>query len=219
MPVALRTDEILRIKGECGYNVTSVGGEAYALGGYVALFDKVIQPYLVDLGTTSTTVVVASSLGAFATLTLASNPAATGNVTQPLAFTVGSNVVVDVGTAAENSTITVLSGLTAMCLLFNAHGTNGVYPVVLKGAEQFIRDYLTRIDIINAQLNLAPLQGGVKKVDEVELFGSSGRTKTKDRFESLVAQRLQARRDLCLALGIPYLPDARRGGNLSFEAY
>ncbi|MDP9148519.1 MAG: hypothetical protein M3O36_01045, partial [Myxococcota bacterium] len=213
--MALTNDEVLRCKLACGYNVVGVGAEAYGLDGFVALFDRAIQPYLSDPTTTCTTPVTAAPAGATVQLTLASNPPVVGNTVQPLAIAQGSSIVVDVGPAQESSVVQVLSGLTLWCQLSNAHGVNGAYPVRPKGAEQPIRDLLTRLDTIDAQLSsTAIVAAGTKQVDEVSLYASESmgrRGRTLDRFDSLISQRLQARRDLCLALGLPYLPDLRRG--------
>lgn len=219
----LTTDEILRAKAECGYNTVGIGAEAYAgLDGYVALFDKAIKPYLIDFSTTSSTVVSAASGGATVPITLAGNPAVTGDSTQSLAFIQGSNITVDVGPNQELSVIQNLSGLVATCQLSNAHGVNGSYIVRLRGGEQFVRDIFARIDTINGQLTSSAIQtAGIQQVDEVKIYASQRgrRGSTMDRFASLIEQRTQARRDLCLLLGIPYLLDYRRGGSMATEPY
>lgn len=220
--MAITNDEVLRAKAECGYNVIAIGAEAYALEGYVALFDRAIQPYLIDYQTTCATTVTAAASPTAVALTLASNPAVPGNTTQPLAFSVGANVIVDVGPQAETSMVLTLSGLVINCTLSNAHGSLGAYPVKLRGGEQFVRDLFGRIDAINTHLNgTAIVTAGIKKTDEAEFYasGSGRRVATKDRFAALVEQRTNARRELCLLLGIPYLPDYRRRGSDSFEPY
>lgn len=220
--MALTSDEILRCKNLTGYNVVNVGAEAYALEGYVALFDRAIQPYLVDVATTSSTAVVAASPSAVVALTLASNPAVAGNITQPLSFTQGSNVVVDVGPFAEESVILFISGLVASCTLSLAHGVLGAYPIKARGAEQFVRDIFARHDAIDAQLTgTAPVTAGIQKTAEAQFYASETgrRATTKDRFGSLIEQRTQARRDLALLLGIPYLPDFRKRGSGATEPY
>jgi hypothetical protein len=222
--MALTNDEVLRCKAECGFNTVGIGAEAYGgLDGYVALFDRAIQPYMIDLSTTSATCVVANSSSAVQFLTLASNPTAPGNNVQALAFAQGSNISVDVGPNAETSVIMAINGLVITCPLVNAHGSYGPYPVRYRGAEQFVRDIFARIDVINGQLaGSAVLSGGIAQVDEVKLYAAQGgrRGSTMDRHQSLVFQRLQARHDLCLLLGIPYLPDVRQStGGGSYEAY
>lgn len=224
--MALTNDQILRCKLECGYNVVGIGAEVYALEGYVALFDRAIQPYVIDFSTTSATVVSASTLApATVPVTLAANPTVAGNTIQSLAFVQGTNVVVDVGPNAELSTIQVLIGLVAYLALSNAHGQNGSYPVKVRGAEQFILDFIARIDAINSEMTLvSPKMAGMQQVDEIKAYASErGRRRQRNKHDDLVEQRLTARRDLCAGLGIPYLPDVRRGGSrgggLSIEAY
>jgi hypothetical protein len=213
----LTNDEILRIKGACGYNVVGVGAEAYSsLEGYVALFDRAIQPYLIDYSTTCSTVVVAAASGATVPITLASNPTVTGNNVQSLAFATGSNIVVDVGPNQEFTVIQNLSGLVAIVQLFNAHGSLATYPVEPKGAEYQVRAYLSRLDTINTLLDSrAPVVAGLQEaVGDAKFYGSESggrRGRVRNNFDDLIAQRLTARRDLCGLLGIPYLPDMRQG--------
>lgn len=218
--MALRYDEVLRCKSECGYNVVGVGAEAYGLNSYNAMFEKAIEPYLTDYATTSSTAVTANASGATVAITLASNPTIAGLANQTLAFVQGAKISVDVGPAFETSSIQVISGLTAYCLLYNAHGANGSYPIVLCGAEQVIRDYIARLDVIKDELtNVAPYSAGVETVEGKTKLYASMPQRSRDKFESLLAQRLQARRDLAGALGIPYLPDVRRNVATGYEAY
>jgi hypothetical protein len=237
--MALRAEEALRAKAECGYNIVGVGAEIYLLEGYVSLFDRAVQPYLIDYQTTSTTAVPASTTGTSVALTLAANPPIVGSSTQTLAFVQGSNIVVDTGPLnvglAETSVVQSISGLAITCTLFNAHGMGGVaYPVLLQGSEQIIRDIFLRLDAIKYEmLNVAPKTAGVEQVDEVKIYpGSSGgrRGTTRNKIDDLVFQRDVARDDLCFALGIPNLWNIRRsrllvkhsgggGGGGGFEAY
>lgn len=213
--MALRNEEILRLKFELGYNITGVGAEPYI--SYAAVFDRAVQPYLVDSGTTSTTTVAASAAGAAVAVTLAANPASI-TATQALSFVPGSNVVVDVGPLQETSVILSMSGLVVTLTLTLTHGPAS-YPVLLNGGEQTIRDIFTRLDNIKSIMtSLAPLTAGVRKVDEAELFSSSKR-KSMSRFDELVYQRTVARRDLAGALGVAYIPDVRTRGGASFEVY
>lgn len=219
--MALKIEEIIEIKAELGYNVTGVGAEVYI--GYSSVFDRAVQPYLIDYGTTSTTAVAAASGGASVSITLVANPAVTGSDTQTTAFVVGSTVLVDVGAAQESAIITRLSGLTATMVLANAHGVGTTsYPIVLYGAEGYIRDILTRIRAIRSALGgVAIKTAGVEQVDEVKLSASErGRTKTRNKFDDLIQQREIARMDLAAALGVPYSsPMRRRGGSGLIEIY
>lgn len=214
--MALRNEEIIRLKYELGMNVTGVGAEVYI--GYVAVFDRAVQPYLIDVSTTSSTAVVAAAAGANVAITVASNPVSTTS-TQALSFVPGSMLVVDVGPNTETTIVQQIAGLVLTVQLFNAH--SGTYPVVLQGAEQIIRDIFTRLDVIKSEmLNVAPKTAGIGKVDEVEMFSKkSGRDRTQDKFGALLWQRDEARRDLAGALGIPYLKDARKASGCRMELY
>jgi hypothetical protein len=226
----LRVEEILRIKRECGFNVVGNGAEAYGLGGYAAVFEKAIEPYLFDLGTTSATQVSAAGGPTVTSLLLASNPPIMGLTNQTQAFVQGSLIVVDVGPCQEQYvTILALNGLMATVLLSQAHGQYGSYPVLVQGAEFAIRDILTRIDTINAQLSgVAPMTAGVEKASEVTLSAAEkGRRGKRNKFDDLNAQRDLARKDLAAALGVPNLWETRGkyggsgggGGSLTYEPY
>lgn len=224
----LRIEEIIRCKFECGYNVTGAGAEPYV--SYVAVFDRAVQPYLIDLSTTCASVVTAVSTGATVPITLAANPSTIGSVgattttTQPFAFVQGSYISVDTGPNAETAQIQVLSGLVAYVQLFLAHGVNGAYPVAVMGAEQQIRDIITRLDVIKVEmLNVAPKMAGIAQVDEIKIYASARKASkgaSMSKFDELVYQRLTARRDLCGAIGIPYLPDVRMSStSAGYEIY
>ncbi len=217
--MALRNEEIVRIKYELGYPINGAGAEFYI--GYHAVFDRAIQPYLTDLSTTSSTAVTADEDGASVAITVAANPAITnGSSTQTLAFVVGGNVVIGHGPSREESVIESIAGLILTMTLFNAH--TGTYTVAVQGAEQIVRDCFDRLDQIKTEmLNVAPKTAGLAAlVGEVELF-SSGRNNRKggrSKFEELIFQRTIARRDLASAIGVPYLPDMG-GGDANFEVY
>jgi hypothetical protein len=215
--MALRPEEIDRIKYELGVPVTRVGAEPYI--SYVAVFDRAIQPYLYDASTTSSTAVTAAPAGALVSITLAANPAAASGV--GLTFQAGSYVVVDVGPAEETTVLQSITGLVAQCYLVNAHvGTYGVWP---QGAEWIVRNIVDRIDAINTQLQtVAPQTAGMTKVDEIEFSSmsqSGSRRGTADKFQALIRQREQARDDLGEAVGFPNLRSATRRGGRSFELY
>lgn len=216
--MALTNEEILRLKLELGYNVTLVGADVYIT--YTAVFDRAVQPYLIDVSTTSSTTVLAFTGGTPVVVTLASNPVSTTS-TQAVSFIVGTRVVVDVGPAQETSIITSMSGLDATMTLANAH--SGTYSVRLFGSEQFIRDILKRIDAIQAEmLNVAPLTAGLGSlVGEIDfVHGGTGRWGGRNKFDDLLFQRTTARRDLAAALGLPYLGDLRQtAGQQQTELY
>ena len=208
--MALRNEEILRLKYELGFNITGIGAEVYIT--YTAIFDRAIQPYLIDVGTTSSTAVTAAPGGASTTITLAANPVSS-SATQALSFVVGSNVVVDVGPAGETAVIAAINSLAITLTLVQAHSST--YPVLLNGAEQTVRDLFTRLDAIRTEmLNVAPKTAGMQQVDELQFTPNiKGRSKTMDKFGALLWQRDEARRDLAGALGVPYMRDVRNRGS------
>lgn len=193
--------ELDNIKQQLGVTLTRVGAEPYIA--FIALFDQVIQPYLYDNSTTSSTSVAA---GTTVPITLAANPVAPNNV-QQLVFGTGYQVVVDVGTAQENTVIQNLSGLTATIVFVNAHAPP--FPIWPNGAEWAVRRIMARITVIEGNMTtIAPQAAGVQQVDEVKLYASSKgsqRGATRDALESLVEQRMQARDDLSGAIGFPNL--------------
>lgn len=219
--MALRAEEILRCKWELGVSVTLSGAEPYIT--YLAVFDKAIAPYIIDPTTTSSTIVVASAnpTGQQVMLSLASIPVIAGSSTP--AFSVGTSVTVDVGPNSETAQIEILSGLSAWITLANAHGASGAYPVVMSGGEHVVRDILTRLDVIKNELtNIAPKTAGIEQVDEIKVYAATtagSRRGTRDKFESLVQQREQARDDLGEAVGFPNLRRMKRGGYGRMEAY
>ena len=211
--MALRPEEILQIKYGLGVSVTLIGAEPYI--GYLAIFDKAIAPYIIDPSTTSSTSTAAVIGGASYALSLAVIPVVAGTTTP--AFQVGTTVVVDVGAVQETAQISAISGTSVTVVLANAH--LAPFPVVMAGGEAVVRGILARITSIEAQMaSIAPVGAGVKKVDEIELFGSM-RGKQLDKFGSLLQQREQARDDLGEAVGFPNLRRAKRSGGTKFEVY
>jgi hypothetical protein len=226
--MALRFEDIARLKAETGYNVANVGAELYVLNGYAAVFDAAIAPYLIDQGSTSGTLVGAQATPTAVEITLAANPPVGGAVVNVygLVFQQGSKVVVDVGPSQEIGVIIQgLSGLVATVALQNEHGTAGAYPVLLQGGEFIVRDIISRIDIINSQMKgYAPAVAGVAQADEAKFFASQrGRRGQMGAFDDLVYQRDMARRDLCAALGIENLWERRGrhpgGENLTYGRF
>src|ERR1019366_5407082 len=168
--MALRYEDVLRCKKERGYNIVGVGAEAYSVGGYAAVFDRAIEPYLVDVGTTSISPVTGTGCATAVPVILASNPPLVGVTNQQLTFVQGSEVVVDVGPLQESSTILAIVGLSATLLLSGSHGAYGSYPVLLLGAAQFVRNIFKRLDILAEQLRaVAPLTAGVEKASTAVL--------------------------------------------------
>ena len=206
--MSLQPYELDIIKQQLGYPLTRIGAEPYIT--YTALFDLVIQPYLYDNSTTSSTSVPSAGTQA---ITLAANPVAPNNA-QMLVFYVGTSIVVDVGAAQEVTTISALSALSATITFANTH--TAPYPIWPNGAEWAVRGILTRIAAVESQMyTLAPITAGIQQADEfIKLYPQvkgQQRGATLDKFGSLLAQRSQARDDLAGAVGVPNLWKLRSG--------
>jgi len=204
--MALTSAEVRRIRYELGYNVLAVGAEPYV--GVTQLFEQVIQPYLTaGASTTSSTAVVASSTGAPVTLTLAS---ATG-------FNVFDRAVVDVDGRQEFATVSAVAGSTITVQLSLAH--SGTYPVTVEGGESIVREILReciRIGGGGGLLSKSAGKAGLKKVDEVEFFGSSTST-------TIAAQQRKMldywRNELAAALGVENMRQTGGVGGGSVSVY
>jgi len=185
--MALLDSELERIKAELGYNVLTVGALPYV--GHSSLFSAVIQPYMgAGASTTSSTTVAAATSPTPATLTLASG---TG-------FASGVRVVIDVDDRQEIVTAQNVSGASLTVLLTLAH--TGTYPVTVEGGETLIREQLTRLRAINAQITAAASTAGIKRVDVIEFYG--GGATGSAQIDVLYKQRDRARDELASLCGI-----------------
>lgn len=200
--MSLLPNELDIIKQQLGVSLTRIGAEPYIT--YTAIFDKVVQPYLYDNYTTSSTAVASAGTQV---VTLAANPAAPNN-SALLTYNVGQTCVIDVGPSQELATIQVLSGLSATFTFANTHPAGfQIYPA---GAEYQVRQILARISAIETQmLTVAPITAGMSQVDDsIRIFASSKgsqRGATLDKFGSLQEQRMAARDDLAGAIGFANL--------------
>jgi hypothetical protein len=214
--VALTNAEVQTIRRELGYPNYDNAAAAYV--GTEALFEQVIQPYLLGSAqTTSSTPVTAALEPTPQTLTLAS---ATG-------FAAGDVVIVDVDARQERATISHLSGTAATVQLSLAH--SGTYPVVLEGVESAIRDILKELRLIAGGMNgnkseltkmLSHL--GIKKIEgEIEWFGGGGSLASQgiDPLTLLTKMRESWRDELASVLNIPRLNGRNGSGGTSISVY
>lgn len=203
--MALTSSEIQRIKIEMGYHGIGLGGSPYI--DYLSAFEGVIQPYLLSGAiTTCATTVAASAAPAVVTLTLAD---ATG-------FAAGNRVVVDVDDAQETPVVDMVVGNTITVRLALAH--SGTYPVTVEGAESIVRDYLRKILNVAKKQEAAAGRAGIKRVDEIEFFGSNA-TGGSSVFKDLAEQREYWRRELASSLGLTYLRGLMSGSSSRCEVY
>jgi len=213
--MALTDTEVQRLRYELGYPNLSTNAEPYI--GIHAVFEQVIQPYLLGgVSTTSSTTVVAATTPTPTSLTLVS---ATG-------FAAGDVVVVDVDSRQERATIQSLSGVTMTLQLSLAHV--GSYPIVQEGAESIIRDILRELRLISTGMNgtagtLSTIKSrlGLKKVDDVEFFGGGNTLASQGRDPITALFELQNywRDELTSILGIPRLNDKRNSGGSDISVY
>lgn len=183
--MALLDSELARIKAELGYNVLTVGAEPWINTAFI--FSQVVQDnVLAGAVTTSSTTVTADSSPTQATLTLAD---ATG-------FTAGDVVVVDVDSLQESGTVQSVSGSDITLLLQNAH--SGTYPVTVEGGESIVRETLRRISDVKDSLSKNYGAGSLKKVDEIEFYGTGGDT----YFSTLAGNLAYWRDELASQLGV-----------------
>lgn len=215
--MALLDSEVQRIRYELGYPNLDTAAEPYI--GIVAFFSQILQPYLLDgASTTSTSLVTAATSPTPQSLVLAS---ATD-------FHVGDVVVIDVDSRQERATVSSLSGNTITALLSLDHGP-GSFPVLVEGGESFIRDILRELRLLTTGMNGAASamsafrsRVGLKKVEgEVEFFGGGNTLASQgvDPLTQLNQLREYWRDELAQAVGIERLNKASRSGGSSISMY
>jgi hypothetical protein len=200
--------ELWRIKRELGYPAETIGALPYL--DLVSVFEQVILPYTQSGADTTSNTVVDNESPDAVVLKLADTAG----------FHVWDRVFVDVDDSQESATIQSLDGTgkTICVILSKQHGSVGAYPVIVDGGVAQARNLLRLIEKVTAQIEDAPSRAGIKKVDEIEFFGSS-RSGKSTTFEELREQREDARRELAEVLGLPYLRGLRRGPGRAFEVY
>lgn len=213
--MALTDAEVQRIRYELGYPNLDTAAEPYI--GIAAVFDQVIQPYMLGgASTTSATPVTAATTPTPTSIVLSS---ATG-------FAAGDVVVVDVDARQERATIQSLSGATATVQLSLAH--TGTYPVVVEGGESIIRDILKELRLLTSGMNgsagvMTTMQSrlGLKKVDDVEFFGGGNTLASQgvDPLTQIIHLREYWRDELARAVGIVRLNDKRNSGGSEIGVY
>lgn len=184
--MALLDSELARIKAELGFNLLGIAQPYFDV---VSIFEGVIQPYLeAGAATTATQTVTAATTPTPVALTLAS---ATG-------FAAGDRVVVDVDARQEWATVQSLLGSIITVALSNAH--TGTFPVTVEGGEAIVREILVKIRNVKTRMGETFGAGALKKVDEVEFFGSG-----KSFFGGLGSELQFWRTELAAVLGDPSL--------------
>jgi hypothetical protein len=198
--MALLQSELERCKAELGFALI---GTANPFIGTVMLFEQIIQPYLsAGAVTTSSTAVTAHDDATPKTITLAS---ATG-------FAAGARVVVDVDGRQETATVRSLSGADITVDLKLAH--TGTYPVTVEGGETIVREYLTRIREVKAEMAGTFGEGALKSVDEVSFYDTG-----ISLFGSLGNQLKFWRDELASVLGIQSMWQQKRAGAQRLAVY
>lgn len=188
--MALNTSEIQRVKAELHFNQLNIGAEPYI--GVTRYFEQIVLPNLNGGAlTTSTTATAAQAAPTPVAITLAS---ATG-------FSLLDRVIVDVDDAQEEATVQSIAGAIILVRLQKAHGPAGAYPVTVEGGESLVRQYLAKLRTIATRIDRFGARAGVKKVDEVELFGGAhGRASEMNGFRTLEQMQQYFRGELCQLL-------------------
>ena len=200
--MALSAAELLRIRAELGFNVLSNGAEPFI--GITSLFDTVIAQYMTaGAATTCVELVAVAGTTTPASITLAS---ATG-------FAQGARVWLDVDDRLESTTVQSLAGAVAVVDISKAH--TGTYPVYVDGGEAMVRDILNTIKATKAKMGTIFGTGALKKVDEIEWYGSA----TKTQFGMLGDQLMFWREELASLLGAPNCWRSKRGAGSSISVY
>ena len=201
--MALLDSELQRVRYELGYNTLNAGAEPYI--SVVAVFDQIVKTYLeAGATTTSATAVAAATAPSQVTLTLASG---TG-------FHAGDRVVVDVDSRQESAHVQSVGVNTITLLLSNVH--TGTYPVTVEGGESMVRMILTKLYAIGQSLGeLSVSTAGIRRVDEIEFFGSS----EINRVSQLKDLQMKWRDELASVLGVVnYWKEKQSAGQLA-EVY
>ena len=189
--MALNTSELQRIKHELGFNQLNIGAEPYI--GVTRYFEQIVLPNL-NAGalTTSTTAIVSTGAPSPAVLTLAN---AAG-------FSMLDRAIIDVDDAQEEATIQAVTGSTIVVRLAKSHGDGTTpYPVSVEGGESIVRTYLRRLRVIADRIDRFGARAGVRKADEIEFFGASGRGgREKTGFDTLEQMQDYLRSELCKLL-------------------
>lgn len=196
--MALLDSEVYRIKYELGFNVLGIGAEPYI--GIHAVFNQVIQQYMTGGATTTSATVVTAA------------PALTPVSIVLAAFTQREHVpharvIIDEEDRQETSLITSVDSLASTITVTLQKAHSGTYPVTVEGGESIIRGILRKLETIgglntsSSLLDQAAASAGIRKVDEVEFFGST-RTGMSGRLAEIRALRQYWRGELARACGV-----------------
>lgn len=194
--------ELTTIKCELGHNLLAAGAEPYI--GTTQLFEQVIQRFLLEgADTTSSTTVIAAGSPTFVTVTL----------DDPTGFSAGDKAVIDVDSFQESATIRSISGSDIELALTGGH--SGTYPVTVCGGLTIVRDVLSKISDAKEQLSQNYGAGSLKKVDEIEFYGTGGKT----YFGALGDNLKFWRNQLASYLGVDNLFEYRQSCGLEMSMY
>lgn len=198
----LTDDELARIRAELLDNVLDNGATPYF--NVRSVYD-VIRDHVAGSDVAATTSASAVTAAGPTTITLAS---ATG-------YAAGQRIQLDADAARETVTIRSLSGAVASVVCAKTH--SGTYPVEVESALTLVRGTLAdlaALEQVSTQAALGAL--GIKRVDEVEFFGTADGGSVA---ASVAALRASLRRELAARVGLSRLLAASQGGPSSFEVY
>lgn len=204
--MATLTDaELSFIKTELLDNVLDIGALPYFDIRYV--YD-VVRENVTSSDTAATSSSTAVTAAGPVTLTLAD---VTG-------LAVGTRVVIDVDALRETVTVRGVSGLTISVICTQLH--SGTYPVEIESALTLVRGKMADITALRqSTLRKAVSSAGIKAVDEIQFFGSSGE---RSRTEAIREELDSLRDELASMLGLSRIlreARGRQGGSGGLEMY
>lgn len=206
--MGLTASEIVKIKAELGYNVLTTGSPY--VDSYLYLFEQIIQPFVDEQGeTTSNTAIVSSTAPTPVTLALA----------DASDVPVGATVIIDVDSRQERVTVQSKSGNSITVLLTKPH--SGTYPVAVESGVTVVRDLLARIAEVKTTIAALRSRVGLKKVEDIELFGGGSTLASQgiDPLTQVLELREQWRDELASALGVDRLNGENSSGGSSISVY
>lgn len=156
--MTLSAAEIESVRFHLGWGNISVAAQPYTPDGFYEVFNNIVSPYL----STSTETTAATAVTANTTTVV--TPAAMTLIT------VGTQLVVDVGEAAEIVMVAATAPTTFTAAFTKAHATSG-YPVLVMCGKARLRYLLYRADTAWTKMQSSGVAGsmGIKQLGQGEI--------------------------------------------------
>lgn len=175
--------EMDRLRAELGFNVLTIGAVPYIP--HVVIFD-LIRDYVSSTFDPTTSSTAVSAAGP-STITVA-------DATNIVQF---GQYVIDTGAQQEVVTCGNIATTTFSGVFAKTH--SGTYPVERESRLTLVRTILAKLTTLEDVIYRAMSQSGIKKVDEIEFFGSSGES---SRLQQLTDTRTMLRRELAARVNL-----------------